>query len=291
MARWPNLAHQTVQFDLRLNSKIMVENNVIFVSFYWNAQSQRWLSRKFLALQTNTVGDLWPERSKVLAITLKSSLTHIAIHLNNSPTCTLFFAFSLRVKLLLCSVFSLCCLSLVKLGSFFIQKTCWTLTGRSFPGFPSVVNLCGWFWGNPGDTGLLLELGSTQTWRRLTDGKTQWPPPPLPITSLNNDAGMWDLLWVDSELLWDEAGRGSLCSPLSATEGERGRGGGVEVSGLVKGLMGGWSYSGRGGREGGSFPDDEIYNKRLDGTQILENIYGGKGFIFGNICCWVIYIK
>lgn len=146
MARWTNLAHQTVQF--------------------WPLKN-----------------DLWPERSKVLAITLKSSITHIAIHLNNSPTCTLFFAFSLRVKLLLCSVFSLCCLSLVKLGSFFIQKTCWTLTGRSFPGFPSVVNLCGWFWGNPGDTGLLLELGSTQTWRRLTDGKTQWPPPPpsLPL--------------------------------------------------------------------------------------------------------------
>lgn len=42
-------------------------------------------------------------------------------------------------------------------------------------------------------------------------------------------------------------------------EGERGGGGGggVEVSGLVKGLMGGWSYSGRGGKDG-NFRDGEI---------------------------------
>lgn len=31
-------------------------------------------------------------------------------------------------------------------------------------------------------------------------------------------------------------------------EGDRARGGGVHVSGLVKGLMGGWSYSGRGSK-------------------------------------------
>lgn len=66
---------------------------------------------------------------------------------------------------------------------------------------------------------------------------------------------------MDSDPLCDEAGSGCLCSPLSAAEGERGRGGGVEVSGLVKGLMGGWSYSGRGGREDGNFRDGEIYRK------------------------------
>lgn len=66
---------------------------------------------------------------------------------------------------------------------------------------------------------------------------------------------------MDSGPLCDEVGSGGLCSPLSAAEGERGRGGGVEVSGLVKGLMGGWSYSGRGGREDGNFRDGEIYRK------------------------------
>lgn len=50
-----------------------------------------------------------------------------------------------------------------------------------------------------------------------------------------------------------------MCSPLSAVDGERGRGGGVEVSGLVKGLIGGWSYSGRGGSDDGSFRDGEIW--------------------------------
>lgn len=59
--------------------------------------------------------------------------------------------------------------------------------------------------------------------------------------------------------LWEEAGGGGLCSPLSVAEGERGKGGGVEVSGLVKGLMGGWSYSGRGGSDDGSFTDGEIW--------------------------------
>lgn len=52
-----------------------------------------------------------------------------------------------------------------------------------------------------------------------------------------------------------------MCSPLSAAEGDRGRGGGVEVSGLVKGLMGGWSYRGRGGKDDGSFSDGEIWAK------------------------------
>lgn len=55
--------------------------------------------------------------------------------------------------------------------------------------------------------------------------------------------------------LCDEAG-GGLCSPLSAAEGERGRGGGVEVSGVVKGLIGGCSYSGRCGREHRSLERD-----------------------------------
>ena len=67
----------------------------------------------------------------------------------------------------------------------------------------------------------------------------------------------------------DEAGSGSLCSPFRAAEGERGRGGGVEVSGLVKGLMGGWSYSGRGGREDGNFKDGEIYGKVGESTSGL----------------------
>lgn len=70
------------------------------------------------------------------------------------------------------------------------------------------------------------------------------------------------LLWLAFGPLCDEVGIGGLCSPLSAAEGERGRGGGVEVSGLVKGLMGGWSYSGRGGSEDGSFKDGEIYKKK-----------------------------
>lgn len=47
------------------------------------------------------------------------------------------------------------------------------------------------------------------------------------------------LLWEDRAPLCDEAGSGGLCSPLRAVDGERGSGGGVEVSGLVKGLMGG----------------------------------------------------
>lgn len=72
---------------------------------------------------------------------------------------------------------------------------------------------------------------------------------------------VFGLLWVDSGPLWDELGGGGLCSPLSAAEGDRGRGGGVEVSGLVKGLMGGWSYSGRGGKDDGSFSDGEIWAK------------------------------
>lgn len=44
---------------------------------------------------------------------------------------------------------------------------------------------------------------------------------------------------MDNGPLCAGAGSGGLCSPLSAVEGERGRGGGVEVSGLVKGLIGG----------------------------------------------------
>lgn len=70
------------------------------------------------------------------------------------------------------------------------------------------------------------------------------------------------LLWEERGPLCDEAGTGGLCSPLRAADGERGSGGGVEVSGLVKGLMGGWSYSGRGGREGGIFTKGEIYEKK-----------------------------
>lgn len=57
-----------------------------------------------------------------------------------------------------------------------------------------------------------------------------------------------------------------MCSPLSAADGERGRGGGVEVSGLVKGLMGGWSYSGRGGSDDGSFRDGEIWGEGFKET-------------------------
>lgn len=48
--------------------------------------------------------------------------------------------------------------------------------------------------------------------------------------------------------MWDRLCGGGLCSPLSVVEGDRARGGGVHVSGLVKGLMGGWSYSGRGSK-------------------------------------------
>lgn len=54
-------------------------------------------------------------------------------------------------------------------------------------------------------------------------------------------------------------GGGGLCSPLSLAEGDRGRGGGVDVSGLVKGLMDGWSYSGRGGRVDDKFREGEIW--------------------------------
>lgn len=39
------------------------------------------------------------------------------------------------------------------------------LTGRSLPGPPSGVKRGGWVWGNPGDTGLLPELWSTETER------------------------------------------------------------------------------------------------------------------------------
>lgn len=123
------------------------------------------------------------------------------------------------------------------------------------------MNLGGWVLANPGDTGLLPEL-----WSRVSETKFQIKSPDyLPQKShfsLNMVVVVLVvLLWADSGPLCDEAGRGSLCSPLRAAEGERGRGGGVEVSGLVKGLMGGWSYSGRGGREDGSFKEGEIYRE------------------------------
>lgn len=144
------------------------------------------------------------------------------------------------------------------------KNTSWVtliLTGRSLPGPPSGVNLGGWVLANPGDTGLLPEL-----WSRVSETKFQIKSPDyLPQKShfsLNMVVVVLVvLLWADSGPLCDEAGRGSLCSPLRAAEGERGRGGGVEVSGLVKGLMGGWSYSGRGGREDGSFKEGEIYRE------------------------------
>lgn len=129
------------------------------------------------------------------------------------------------------------------------------LTGRSFPGPPSIVSRSGGVWANPGETGLLPELWSAETKAWLQRG-------PVIVAHC---AFWWQfrlLLRHDSCPLCEEAGRGSLCSPFCAAEGERGRGGGVEVSGLVKGLMGGWSYSGRRGREDGSFEGGEIYRKK-----------------------------
>ncbi len=110
---------------------------------------------------------------------------------------------------------------------------CWH-TGLSFPGpDPSGVSLSGWE--KPGLSGLKLELWSkpnekhseTQTHRRTHDAVSV----------------------VTRVLLWTEAfcGMGSLCSPL--TDGERGSEGALLVSGLVYGLQGGWSYSGRGGSD------------------------------------------
>lgn len=69
---------------------------------------------------------------------------------------------------------------------------------------------------------------------------------------------MCHLLWEGRGPLWDKPCAGGLCSPLSVAEGDRGRGGGVDVSGLVKGLMGGWSYSGRGGKADDNFREGEI---------------------------------
>lgn len=59
-------------------------------------------------------------------------------------------------------------------------------------------------------------------------------------------------------------------------DGERGRGGGVEVSGLVKGLMGGWSYSGRGGSDDGSFRDGEIWGGGFKETRCDPGLVGQK---------------